>query len=100
MLNITTSSEDNAVVIFLEGRLDVNAAVEADRTFTEVLSQTDSVVLDLQKLEYVASAGLRAIKKLRFNLKEKGGSLLVRNANAEVMNIFEMTGIAAILKFV
>ena len=100
MLNITTSSEDNAVVIFLDGRLDVNAAVEADRTFTEVLSQTDSVVLDLQKLEYVASAGLRAIKKLRFNLKEKGGSLLVRNANAEVMNIFEMTGIAAILKFV
>lgn len=100
MLNITTSSEDNAVVIFLDGRLDVNAAVEADRTFTEVLSQTDSVVLDLQKLEYVASAGLRAIKKLRFNLKEKGGSLLVRNATAEVMNIFEMTGIAAILKFV
>ena len=100
MLNITTSSEDNAVVIFLDGRLDVNAAVEADRTFTEVLSQTDSVVLDLQKLEYVASAGLRAIKKLRFNLKQKGGSLLVRNANAEVMNIFEMTGIAAILKFV
>ena len=35
MLDIKTKQEDNAVVILLNGHLDVNAAMEADKRFTD-----------------------------------------------------------------
>jgi anti-anti-sigma factor len=99
MFEIRTKNGENSITIFLDGRLDVNSAAEADRRFTELSRQTESIVLDCAKLEYISSAGLRAIKRLRLGMKEKNGSLVVKNVNEETMEVFEMTGFAALLAF-
>ncbi len=97
MLNITSQNEGNDYTIFLEGRLDVRSAVDADREFARISEAADNVVLDCEKLEYVASAGLRAIKRLRLNMKAKNSRLVVRHVTAEVMDVFNMTGFSAML---
>ena len=97
MLNISTQNEGNDYIVFLDGRLDVRAAADADKEFTEIAAKADNVILDCGKLEYIASAGLRAIKRLRLNMKEKKSPLKVRNVRPDVMDVFQMTGFAAML---
>ena len=99
MLTIETTIDGDTCVVKLEGRLDVKTAKEADTTFAESAEQAKHVVLDLSGLEYVASAGLRAIKRLRGAVKSNEGTLVVRNVQNEVMEIFEMTGFSAMLTF-
>ena len=99
MLNISKSDENGRTVITLEGRLDVNAAKEADKQFMDTAEEADDIILDCAKLEYIASAGLRAIKRLRQAMKEKDSKLAVRNVNKDIMDVFSVTGFTALLKF-
>ncbi len=57
MFNVKAKEENGRTVLQLEGRLDVNAAKEADKTFMEAADEADDIILDCEKLEYIASAG-------------------------------------------
>ena len=50
-------------------------------------------------MEYVSSAGLRTLKRLHMAMKKKNGSLVLTNVRKMVMEVFEMTGFAGLLKF-
>ena len=53
----------------------------------------------MAQLEYISSAGLRALKRLHMEMKKKGGSLVLTNVRKMVMEVFEMTGFAGLLMF-
>ena len=97
MLTINSEVNDGVVEVSLSGRLDAKAAKEAEAAFVDAASQAKDVVLDLSGMEYIASAGLRALKRLRSDVRENGGSLVVRGVQDDVMEILEMTGFAAML---
>ena len=99
MFSIDGTLNGDVEEIKLIGRLDVKAATAADASFAEIVAKGRDVVLDLSELEYLASAGLRAFKRLHIALRENGNSLTVKNAQYDVMEIFEMTGFAAMLNF-
>lgn len=99
MLNIKAYDEGGRTVLALDGRLDVNAAKEADKTFMDAADEADDIILDCEKLEYIASAGLRAIKRLRQAMKAKGSKLAARNVSRDVYDVFAVTGFSALLKF-
>ena len=99
MLSISNEINGDVNVIALAGRLDVKAARDAEEAFTEAAAKTKNVVLDLSELDYIASAGLRALKRLRGDVRKNGGTLTVRNVKEDVMEVFEMTGFAAMLTF-
>jgi len=100
MLEINTIAEDSATVIYLNGRLDVKAAKDADTAFAEAAQEANDVILDLKDLDYIASAGLRALKRLRDAVRKNGNALTVRNVQDNVMEVLDMTGFAAMLTFV
>ncbi len=87
---ITALMEDGVLTLAPHERIDTNNAEEASRAFAAFCAQypTDEVVLDVEDLVYISSAGLRAVLKLR---KEKP-NLKIINASAEVFDIFDMTG--------
>ena len=99
MITIESTVQGDVNEIALDGRLDVNAANEVDAAFAEAVEKSSHIVLDMTNLEYIASAGLRAIKRLRMALREKGGTLVLRGVQDDVMEVFEMTGFAAMLTF-
>lgn len=99
MLDIKKSVNGDTMELKLIGRLDTNTAKEADKAFTEAVEQAESVVLDCAELEYCSSAGLRAIKRLHQGARKKGAPLVLRNVQDVVMEVFELTGFAAMLKF-
>ena len=99
MLSVSSTVNGDVNVVKLVGRLDVKAARDAEEVFAEASSNAKNVVLDLSELDYIASAGLRALKRLRGDVNANGGTLVIRNVQEDVMEVFEMTGFAAMLTF-
>ena len=99
MLTITSTAQGDANELKLVGRLDVKSAKEAEAAFGESVESGKNIVLDLSELDYIASAGLRALKRLRGAVKDEGGTLTLRGVNEDVMEVFELTGFAALLNF-
>ena len=83
-------------IIEIVGRLDTITAPMLDKTIQEDIGDTKNLVLDMKKMEYISSAGLRVLLGTQKKM-QKIGSMKVRNVCAEVMEVLEMTGFADIL---
>ncbi len=99
MLTITSNIDGDVNELKLVGRLDVKSAKDADVAFAEASEKSKIIVLDLSELDYVASAGLRALKRLRASVRDNDGELKVRGVQDAVMEVFELTGFAAMFTF-
>lgn len=83
----------------LNGHIDATNASEIDKILTNVVAQFDNVTLDMAKLEYVSSAGLRAFKRAYMELHRKGGVLAAKNVGKSIMEVLELTGFTRLFKF-
>jgi anti-anti-sigma factor len=99
MLTISNTVNGDVNEVKLVGRLDVKAAREAEGAFAEAAAAAQNVVLDVSELDYIASAGLRALKRLRGDVRSNGGTLTLKGVQDDVMEVLEMTGFAAMLNF-
>ena len=87
---------DNGILyICLEGRIDASNSSEVEAEINEVrkANQGLHLVLDADKLEYISSAGLRIMLRLR---KEEP-KLAIINVAPEVYDVFEMTGFSEMI---
>lgn len=94
---ILTQSGDELTVKLGE-RLDSGNVAEAEAALKEVLPWKGTVVWDLEKLEYISSAGLRVMLACQKQMKGNG-NMVILHTNDSVMNIFKMTGMAMIFDF-
>ncbi len=99
-MNMKLINHGDSGELIMEGRLDTNTTPEAEEVFNQMIDRFQTLSLNMEKLEYVSSAGLRALKRLHVGMAKKGGSLELKNVNKMVMEVFEMTGFAGLLKFV
>ena len=88
--------EDNTLTLFLEGRIDSSNAPALEGEVTDAVAAQPGaeIVLDAEKLEYISSAGLRVLMKLRRRAKK---ALPVLNVSPEVYEIFDITGFTELL---
>ncbi|MCQ2771179.1 MAG: anti-sigma factor antagonist [Clostridia bacterium] len=84
------SSENGVLTLFAEGKIDSTNAEAVSAEIESVVSsnQFESLVLDIDKLSYISSAGLRVVLKY----KKAYDDFKVVNASTEIYDIFEMTG--------
>ncbi len=95
-MEIKKTSENGTLRIALEGRLDTTTAPQLEAELKRGLPGTKELILDLEKLSYLSSAGLRLLLSAQKTML-KQGSMKVRNVNETIMEIFEITGFADIL---
>ena len=83
-------------MIKLNKRIDSNNAAEFEKEITEAVAKLSGaeIVLDACDLEYISSAGLRVLMKLR---KQEKKPVQVVNVSSEVYDIFEVTGFTDLL---
>ena len=79
------------------GRLDTITAPEFEAKVGEILNGVSDLVLDMTNIEYVSSAGLRVILNLQKTMFKQGQMKLI-GVNENVMEVFEITGFAGVLK--
>ncbi len=87
---------DSTLKIKLNGRVDSTNANDVSLSVDDIISKNphQSLVLDVENLEYISSAGLRLMLKLIKD--EKSFSII--NASSEVYEIFDMTGFTQMTK--
>ena len=83
--------------LLMSGDLDTRTSRDADALFTQMADRFTNITLNMKDLEYVSSAGLRAIRNLYIKINQNGGKLTITNVNDNVMEVFEMTGLAGLL---
>ncbi|MCQ2414842.1 MAG: STAS domain-containing protein [Eubacteriales bacterium] len=96
-MEIIKTKEGSKMTIALEGRLDTTTAPSLDAVVGSELGDVTELVYDFNKLEYVSSAGLRVLLLSQKTMNAKGGTMVIRNVNSDIMEVFEMTGFSSVL---
>lgn len=86
----------DANTIVLSGRLDNSTAPELEKELDEILATASKLVLDMENLEYISSAGLRVILKTQKALAKKEGLKLIHVPDT-VREVFDITGFTEFL---
>ena len=95
-MTINKQQNGAALTLALEGRLDTTTAPQLEAELKASLNGVESLILDLSKLDYISSAGLRVLLSAHKQMAGKSG-MKIRNANEIVQEVFDVTGFADIL---
>lgn len=95
-MNIKKEQNGTELSISLEGRLDTTTAPQLENDIKDSIADVTSLVMDLSKLEYISSAGLRVLLSAQKTMN-KQGTMVIKNVSEEVNEIFEITGFSDIL---
>ena len=83
--------ENGSQRVEIGDRLDTHTYGELDDRLTLVLaSKVRSLLLDLAPLEYISSAGVRSVFRARKLLAERGGKVVIANAQPQVQKVFDI----------
>lgn len=80
----------NKLSFELKGRLDTITAPELQQAMDNEVGEWEGIIIDLEKVEYISSAGIRAL----LSIYKKYGALEIINANEVIKEVFEMTGMS------
>ena len=80
----------------LVGRLDTVTAPQLESELKESIKDVVELVFDFESLDYVSSAGLRVLLSAQ-KIMNKQGSMVIKNVNESVMEVFDVTGFVDLL---
>jgi anti-sigma B factor antagonist len=94
-----TDSTQNVAVMKVKGRVDSNTASELDNALENLLnSNKDKIVLDLENVDYLSSAGLRALVKALKDAQKSGGDLRLAAVSEPIDVILRTVGMLQMFK--
>ncbi|MDD2293128.1 MAG: STAS domain-containing protein [Bacteroidales bacterium] len=87
-------------IITISGRLDSMNSGDFEKTVEPILTgNTKDVEVNCVNFEYISSSGLRIFLSILKSVKSRGGSVLIRDMNADLRGIFDMCGFSPLFKF-
>lgn len=92
-MEVTSRSLDKAMVIYVDGDLTTTSSPDVEAEINGILEETqNNVVINVEKVNFIASTGLRIILALGKRLKSKGFQLTVCSMNATTKSVFDISG--------
>ena len=83
--------KDHTQQFSLQGSLDVNTSEQFSQAIDDnIAPDTQVVILDLSELDYISSAGLRIIFKLRKIVKSNNSKIYVVNPQPQIQKVFDI----------
>lgn len=95
-MTIDKTVNGTELAMTLSGRLDTTTAPQLEAELKASIDGVEHLVLDFAALEYLSSAGLRVLLSAQ-KIMNKQGSMVVRNVNETIAEIFEVTGFCDVL---
>jgi anti-anti-sigma factor len=97
-MKIAHQERDGIICFQIEGRLDAEAARQAETQVREVLQQgSQRLLFDLSKMDYISSAGLRVILMAVKELRNKKGKVVLCSLTPYVKEIFDVSNFSSII---
>ena len=91
-MRIETVKEGNKIILKVEGRIDTNTSKEFQAQLLLAFQKQSNVTADLKEVDYVSSAGLRAMLIAYKTAGSKNGSFTLRNVQNNVREVLNMSG--------
>ena len=86
------------VTLSLVGKIDTENYEILDREIGRVLTEpVKTLILDMQGVDFITSAGIGTIVKAKTSLKRKGGDIAMINLQPQVKTAFEIIRLLPIL---
>ncbi len=99
VLFIETDHIDDLPIVTVKGRVDSETAPELDNTLAALLNdKKDKIILNLQNVEYMSSAGLRAMVKAYQAAQKTGGDVRLAAVSEPIEVILRTVGMMQMLK--
>ena len=92
-MEIDTKEKNEIRILSVKGSIDADTASEFDQSLEKQISTgRDKIILDLSRLEYISSAGLRVIMKAAKKMEITGGEMAIVGLRGVVQEVFKVSG--------
>lgn len=98
MLKISTETQENLVLLQLEGRIDTATSPQFELAVQPHTAGATRLLIDLAQVNYVSSAGLRVFLMTAKKLQKTGGSLVLCAMPPAVREVFDIAGFSRMLR--
>jgi len=97
MLKVHTSTSDDTLYFDIAGRIDSNSAPKFEEVVDSIdLSKYKKIIIDCTRLDFISSAGLRVLLKMR-NRSPEDTTIDAIQVCQTVLDVFEVTGFSDII---
>ncbi len=96
-MEIRVKENNGTKVLEAEGRIDTTTAPDFEKRLMEELIGTEKLCIDMEKVEYVSSAGLRVFLNGQKYCNKNGVEMCLVHVADIIMEVFEITGFVDIL---
>jgi anti-sigma B factor antagonist len=90
---VKNQAADGVITLKISGKLSATTAEEFGVAANEAIAESKHIVMDFHDVSYLASAGLRVLVSSMKKTKAAGGSLVLKDVQENVQEVFEMTGL-------
>ncbi len=91
-MKIEFVQEGSTLTASIEGSIDTITATELENQLEAKRDGITTLILDFSAVAYVSSSGLRALLIANKYMAKCGGTMVIKNVNSDVREVFEMTG--------
>ncbi|MBR1629584.1 MAG: STAS domain-containing protein [Lachnospiraceae bacterium] len=98
-MTIEKIRDEETLTVALTGRLDTMTVSELSAAMEDAFSGVQKLIYDLSGLDYISSAGLRELFRSKKKMSGVQGEMIIRGANEDLMEVFEITGFVDLLDF-
>ena len=88
--------EGGITKVILDGRLDIEGAAAVDMRMNVIAGSKKAVIVDMQKVSFLGSMGLRALVAPARAIKGRGGKMVIFGPNELVEKVLKMSGVDSI----
>ncbi len=96
-MTITETMGENKLQMDIEGKIDSLTSNDFQNAVLRSFQKNKNIVINMDKVDYISSAGLRALILGQKTAASKGGSMVIINVCPAVQDVFRVTGFEKVL---
>ncbi len=96
-MTIDEVKADGKLQLNISGKIDSLTSGEFQNVVLQSFQKSSNIIINMEDVSYISSAGLRALILGQKTASSKGGSLIVINASPSVKDVFRVTGFEKVL---
>ena len=93
-----TEKKDNVYMVGLNGSLDSDTSKDLEQKLKDIIKEeTKAVILDMEGLEYISSAGIGVVMWAKNTLEDQYASFAMINLQPKIKKIFDVMKLLPIM---
>lgn len=100
-LQVNSKDVEDIHVIYIDGYLDAHTASDFESSIERAVKESKvKIIINLEKCEYISSAGLGVFMGFLEEIREQEGDIKISNASEKVYKVFDLLGFPNIFTIV